>query len=101
MSFINNILGSGGCSTHNCCPKCDCRKHQLLWTAQEFKDAKQAAPKPMTILRRTKLSHAFGEEYGMTKPYKCEGCDKIITHNRNNMNLQTRFKVIRVCIYSL
>ena len=79
MSFINNILGSGGCSTHNCCPKCDCRKHQLLWTAQEFKDAKQAAPKPMTILRRTKLSHAFGEEYGLTKPYKCEGCDKIIS----------------------
>jgi hypothetical protein len=27
MAFINSTLGSGGCSTNNCCPKCDCQKH--------------------------------------------------------------------------
>jgi hypothetical protein len=26
MAFINSTLGSGGCSTRNCFPKCDCEK---------------------------------------------------------------------------
>ena len=60
MAFINNILGSGGCSTNNCCLKCDCQKHQLMWPHDEFEQQGQAYHTPMTIRRRNMLAHAYG-----------------------------------------
>ena len=83
MSFINNILGSGGCATNNCCPHCDCHKDKLLWTRQEFIDAGVPFPRAMTIKRHSMLAHAFGKEYGLEVPYVCEGCNREISeHNQ-------------------
>jgi hypothetical protein len=81
MSFINAILGSGGCSTNNSCPKCDCQKHQFLWPSEEFVNRGEHQPRPMTILRRNMLAHAYGPEYGLHEPYVCEGCNKTISQH--------------------
>jgi hypothetical protein len=76
VAFINSTLGSGGCITNNCCPKCDCEKHQLMLSRDEFEHQNLAHPSPMTIRRRNMLAHAYGPEYDLDEPYVCEGCGK-------------------------
>ena len=59
MGFINSTLGSGRCSTNNCCPKCDCEKYQLMLSRDEFEHQNLSHPLPMTIRRRNMLAHAL------------------------------------------
>ena len=81
LSFLASVLGSCGLSSNHPCVGCDVHKDHLAKTEEEFKALGLPLPQALTRLRRNKLSHSFGEEYGITKPYECEGCKLLISEH--------------------
>lgn len=81
LSFLASVLGSCGLSSNHPCVGCDVHKDHLAKTEEEFIALGLPLPQAMTRLRRNKLSHSFGEEYGITEPYECEGCKLLINEH--------------------
>ena len=81
MSFLISIHGEPGVQTLFPCLQCDCHKDNLMLTTADFARKKIPHPRPMTTIRRNKLAHAFGKEYGLEEPYPCEGCGKLVAEH--------------------
>ena len=81
MSFLDSVLGGAGCNSKEPCMLCDVHKSHLHLSKAAFQHYKLPVPEPKDYKRRCKLSHAFGEEYGLTEPYDCEGCGKTINED--------------------
>ena len=62
---------------------CDVHKKHLMVSKDGFRRIGIPAPEEKGRLRRIKLSHSLGEEYGLPNPYDCPGCGlHIETHGQ-------------------
>ena len=82
MAFLNEVQGGSGCNCREPCIECDVQNCYLHYSPDMFRKAGLDIPKAMDYARRCRLAHAYGEEYGITQPYVCEGCQKIISEHR-------------------
>ena len=81
MSFLHSVLGGSGCASNRPCILCDVQYKYLMWKPQTFHDEGVPMPVPFKLKDRTMLSHAFGQEYGLTQPYNCPRCNQNITEH--------------------
>lgn len=81
MAFLDSILGGSGCGSDRPCILCDVHTKHLMWKKETFQDEGVEAPKEYTMRERTMLSHAFGAAYGITQPYECPGCHKVVSRH--------------------
>lgn len=81
MAFLDSVLGGSGCGSDRPCIHCDVSSKYLMWKKATFQDEHVPSPTPRTLEARTKLSHAFGAEFGLETPYECPGCHKTISRH--------------------
>ena len=81
MAFLNQVQGGSGCNSREPCIECDVANSYLHYSPTMFTNAGMELPKPMDYDRRCRLAHAYGEEYNITQPYVCEGCQKTISEH--------------------
>ena len=84
MMFLSEACGEFSLNSNNPCIGCDVHSDHIMKTLEEFEACGIPPPKPMTLERRNKLSHAYGPEYGLEEPYTCEGCKKLVTKDRDH-----------------
>lgn len=73
MSHQQSVYGHAGSSCSCFCMFCTQHKMEIGMTPFDYDRKGLPQPERVTILFANKLSHCYGEEWGLTEPYKCPG----------------------------